>query len=529
MRSDGQTWHYVEKWATVKPEQVAFISGSQRLSWAQTREQMDAIAKALLEAKVHSGDRVAMLAMACNEFITSFMAAGKIGAVWLGLSPKLTLDELRYQVGDSRPKVLICLAEYAGDDLSATVKALMREYDCIEKVLVLGTPFAGTESFASFVARPRPDLDAKLVERAATVTPEQEALLMYTSGSTGKPKGVLHTHRSIIENVRVQIAQFRMHEGTRGLIHFPINHVAADVEFGFALTMCGGSAVMMDRFDPSKSLQMIAKEKVTLLGQVPVMFLLQIKDPQFATMDWSHVEVFVWAGAVPPRMMVDELSKISRATGAMLITGYGSTELCGFVTYTVDNEDTERLIESVGKAMPPHELKIIDDTGNELPNGQFGEIAVRGPSVLKGYLNNPEATAQVIDHKGWYHSSDMARRDDDGYVYIVGRKSDMYKSGGENIFPSEIEEVLATHPGVLFGAVIGVPDELYQEVGWAYVMTKPDHEVTAEALGELCREKLANFKVPKRFFVRASLPLLANGKVNRMALRQEAESVAACR
>jgi acyl-CoA synthetase (AMP-forming)/AMP-acid ligase II len=515
------TWHYVEKWAAKKPKAEALVFGDERLTWADFKSRMDDIAKAFLEVGIRPGDRVALLSAARNEFLTTYMAAGKIGAMWLGLNPKFTLDELRYQVGDAKPAVLMAVRTFLGNDLAGTIEALKNEFPFLKKVLVIGEPVAGTESFAAFTGRPRPELDAALAECSARVTEADDALLMYTSGSTGKPKGVVHTHRSIVENIKVEVVKFHVGEDMRALLHFPINHVAADVEIGFAAILAGGCTVFMDSFDPVGSLKMIEKEKITMFGQLPVMFLLQMRQPEFFQTDFSALKLVAWAGAAAPKVMLDVLSGICAQTGAMLITGYGSTEVCGFVTFTEKGDDMETLMKTAGKIAPPFELKIVDGQRRELPDGQIGEIAVRGPFMFKEYLNNPKATAEVLDKDGWYYTTDLARKDDRGYIFITGRKSEMFKTGGENVYPREIEEILEVQGKVLFSAVIGVPDEIYQEVGWAFVMPMPGQEVTEDELREYCKGKLANFKVPKKFIIRPLLPLLANGKVSKLALKDE--------
>ena len=515
------TWHYVEKWADTKPDTEAMVFENERLTWGDFKKEMDSIAKAYLEIGVEKGDRIAMLSMARNEFLTTYMAAGKVGAVWLGLSPKFTLDELRYQVEDSKPTVLISLRDCLGVDLAETIKTLMEEFSCIKQVLVIGEAVEGTENFREFTKKPRPQLDKAIGQRSAEVLEEDEALLLYTSGSTGKPKGVVHTHRSIIRNIQVEVEKFHFKETTRGLLHFPINHVAADTEIGFASILGGGFTVFMDKFDPGAVLKVIEKERITMLGQVPVMYLLEFKEPDFFTTDFSSIEGFMWAGAAAPKIMIDVLSAICEKTGAALITGYGSTEVAGFVTYTEKGDDLETVMKSAGKIAPPFELKIVDEGRTTLPDGEIGEIAVRGPFLMKGYFNKPEATAEVIDEDGWYYTSDLAYRDERGYIYITGRKSEMFKTGGENVYPREIEEILETHDSVLFAAVMGVDDEIYQEVGWAFVMLFPGKTATEEELRTLCKTRLANFKVPKKFFIRELLPLLANGKVDKLALKKE--------
>jgi acyl-CoA synthetase (AMP-forming)/AMP-acid ligase II len=301
--------------------------------------------------------------------------------------------------------------------------------------------------------------------------------------------------------------------------------VAADVEIGFGAIMGGSTLVFMDAFDPQASLELIESERITMVGQVPVMFLMQFQAPKFKTMDWSHVEYFVWGGAGVPLMVLKVLKQIAETTGARLLTGYGSTELCGFVTYTTGDEDEERMAKSVGRTAPPFELRIVDENRQPLPCGSVGELAVRGPSVMKGYLNNPKATREVLDGEGWYYTSDLGWVDEDGYIYLSGRSSEMYKSGGENVFPREIEEVLESHPAVLFAAVLRIPDPLYQEAGHGFVMLKPGQSVDAATLREHCKLHLANFKVPKKFTIDNVLPLLPNGKVNKMALRARIDTV----
>jgi acyl-CoA synthetase (AMP-forming)/AMP-acid ligase II len=521
----NKTWQYVEKWAEEKPDAEAMVFEDQRVTWVQFRDRMDRIARAYLEIGVERGDRVAMLSMARPEFLTTYMAANKVGAMWLGLSPKFKLDELRYLVGNSQPTVLIALREHMGDDLSETVDAIRKEFECIKKVLIIGEAFAGTESFSEFTGRARTELSEVLEKRAAEVSPNDEALLMYTSGSTGKPKGVVHTHRSIMSNIEVQNKKFGMREDTRMLLHFPINHAVADTELGYGGIMGGGTLVLMDKFEPAAVLEMIEKERLTGFGQLPVMYLMTFKDPAFFGTDMSSIETFIWAGAAAPKIMIDVLTNICESTGGKMITGYGSTETAGFITYTEDGDDLDTLANSGGKIAEEFELKIVNENRNEVPDGQVGEIAVRGPFLMKEYYKNPEVTSEVIDEEGWFYTSDLASKDERGYIYIAGRSSEMYKTGGENVFPREVEELIETHPSVLFAAVIGVPDEIYQEVGWAYVMTMPDQTVGEEELRELCKAKLANFKIPKRFFVRPLLPLLASGKVNKVALKQEASEL----
>jgi acyl-CoA synthetase (AMP-forming)/AMP-acid ligase II/acyl dehydratase len=517
-------FYHLEKWAGIRPESEALVFEDERLTYRQFNDQADLIAKAFLEFGVQKGDCVGLLSMARNEFMTTYLAAAKVGAMWLGLNPKSTADELRYLFQDCRPKVLITVRRFMDQDLAQIIIRLQKELPFIEKVLVLGEPFEGAESFKESLRRNRAHLDEALARRKACVTPEDRVLLVYTSGSTGNPKGVVHTHATITEDVRVEVPALRMNEDMRALMHFPINHFAASVDIGFATLFAGGCLVFMDRFDPAASLEIIEKERLTLFGQLPTMFILQMQQPAFHQVDMSSLKMLVFSGAPANQTLLDVLIEICRKTGAGLATGYGSTE-AGWPTFTAVNDRPERLLNTVGRVHPPFELKIVDDRRNPLGSGQIGEIAIRGPQLFKEYLNKPEATAKVLDQEGWYYTDDLAHVDEDGYVYLSGRKSERFRSGGENVFPKEIENVLETHPAVWMTAVIGAKDPVYQEVGWAFVMPKPGLIVGEEELRALCKAKLSNFRIPKRFFFRPELPLLPNGKVNKMALKKEMETI----
>ena len=278
---------------------------------------------------------------------------------------------------------------------------------------------------------------------------------------------------------------------------------------------------MMDRFDPAESLATVSREKVTMLGQIPAMFLLQAGLPNFASTDFTSLKVIVFGGAAPPMKLLRELDRICKAVGAKLLTGYGSTEACGFITYTRPGETLERMATSVGYAPEGFEMRIVDDDRQQIPACSIGELAIRGTFLFSEYLNKPEATATAMDADGWYYTGDLGYLEADGALFLSGRKSEMYKTGGENVFPREIEDVLTEHPAVALAAVIGVPDPLFQEVGHAVVMLRPGAVNSASELKEHCRAKLTNFKVPKVVDIMPMLPMLPNGKVNKLELKRE--------
>lgn len=513
------TWQCVEHWAAERPDEEALVFGDERLTWADFADRVDRLAKGFLELGVKKGDRIAFLGMARNEFMISYMAAGKVGASWLGLSPKFSVEELHYMLLDCAPRVLISIREYLGRDLARVGADMVLHIPSIAEILVIGEPVEGMESFAAFSALPRSHLDAALAERAAGVCPEDEALMMYTSGSTGHPKGVIHTHRSITHSAQTEVGQFGLSPGDRMLVHFPINHVAADVIIGLTAIYAGATLVSMERFDPDESLRVVERERITLLGQIPAMYLLQMQRPAFRETDFSAVKLFVWSGASASRPLVEALAAIARRTGAQLRNAFGMTETGGLVTFSAEGDDPDLLLSSAGKPAPSYELRIVDESRKEVDFSTVGEIAVRGRNLMKGYWKDPEATAAVMDDDGWFYTSDLAYRDARGYIHLVGRKSEMYKTGGENVFPREVEAVVETHPAIAAVAVVGVPNDVYGEVGRAFVMVRSGHTVTEHELKAFCQSHLANFKIPKRFDVLPHLPMLPNGKIDKRALR----------
>jgi acyl-CoA synthetase (AMP-forming)/AMP-acid ligase II len=266
-------------------------------------------------------------------------------------------------------------------------------------------------------------------------------------------------------------------------------------------------------------MELVQRERITLWGQVPTMFLLQLALPDFDGYDLSAVEVIFFSGAPMPRPAVDELSQL----GASLVTGYGLTETCGPVTLSEPGAGIAALSETIGRPLPEFEFKIADEEGRPVQPGQTGEICIRGDCVFQGYFNDPDATGAAIDGDGWFHTGDLAYLEEgDGNARLVGRLNERFKSGGYNIDPREIENVLEQHPGIALACVVPVADPLYHQVGYAFLLPKPGAALNEPEVRSFCHERLSNYKVPKRIIVREQLPMLAIGKIDRKALAEEA-------
>ncbi|MBW7864021.1 MAG: acyl--CoA ligase [Candidatus Hydrogenedentes bacterium] len=505
-------WQEAARWAAEKPGAEALVFGERRISWSELSKSVDALACGMLRAGVARGDCVAQISMACPEFVIAFLAASRIGAVWVGLNPKQTRDELRRALEDCQPTLLLTIPGHAGKSLLETVQLFCCEFPCILGAHVIG----GAEDWPSFDEL-YAEVDEELLARTCgDISPEDDCLLMYTSGSSGVPKGVLHCNRSLLANVDQEAPLFGIGNDSRILLHFPINHVAADVEIALCALHGGATIVLMDHFSPEDTLDTIEREGITVLGQVPLMYLLEFASPAFRPERLRGLKTLVWGGSAASPSLLEHLKIIGDLGGAAVITGYGATEFGGFITVT--DSDEQLLPGMVGRVYDNCEIKIVGADRMEVPAGTQGEIAVRGPVLMKGYLNKSQLTAEVMDGGGWFYTRDAGYLDEEGRLYICGRLSEMYKSGGENVHPSEVEAVLDAHPKVMFSAVVGMPDALYDEVGHAFVMPHPGEELTVEELRLYCRDSLAAYKIPKGFTICPELPLLPNGKVDKKGL-----------
>jgi fatty-acyl-CoA synthase len=468
---------------------------------------------------VTKGDRVALLMTSRPEYLVVFLATARIGGIWLGLNPRHRLDELRYVLGDSRPALLLGQARIAERDYRGDLQAIAAEQPSIRRLVLLGDEARSVEDdFARFVAEGSSVAPARVAAAGAAVEPSDAALIVYTSGSTGRPKGAMLSHHGLVRCAKVQWERWRTREPLRILNNFPINHVACTGDICAYVLVAGGTIVFMESFDPVATLDAVERERLTVWGGVPTMLQLCAAVPDFDRRDLSSVEFVLWGGAAAPRPLLERLAR----RGVKLATSYGMTETTGSVTYTDLDADLDTLAESIGRPHPEYEVRLARENGSPCAAGEEGEILVRGDFIMLGYFERPQATAEAIDVDGWLHTGDVAVAREDGNWRLVGRRSQMYKSGGYNVYPREIEIALEDHPAVAMAAVVAVPDPLYQEVGHAFVVPRGDAGPSEEELRDFLRHRLANYKVPKRLFVRRELPMLPVGKVDRVRLAAEA-------
>lgn len=504
-------------------ERTYLVYEDERLTYAQAHEQVNAVAAWLFAQGVRPGDRVAVAMRNYPEWMLIYWACVSTGVAVVGMNAWWTTEEMAYALDDSQPKVLFLDSE--------RIDRVKTRPEMVDGMKLVGVRLDGT---ADGITAWRDVVAHGGDMPAVDVDPDSDACIFYTSGTTGHPKGAQLTQRGCVSNLFNMLyagaSSALAVERATGvappatpptpvtLITTPLFHVTANNCGAYATTAAGGTMVLMYRWDAGKALRIIAREKVTSMSGVPVMARELINHPDFATTDTSSLLSLAGGGAqVPPDLVQKIEAQVSTARPS---TGYGMTETCGIITsvagdFFVDKPD------SAGPAMPSFEAKCVDDNGETVAPGQVGELWVKGSSVIKGYINRPDATAASITN-GWLHTGDIARIDEDGFIFIVDRKKDMVLRGGENVYCAEVESAIYRNPAVAECCVFGVPDDrLGEEVGVAVVL-KTGVTLSADDLRSHCASIMAKHKVPRYiWFLDEPLPRNASGKFLKRDLRDK--------
>lgn len=510
---------YLAHWARHTPNATAIIHAGQAVSYAELARQVDEVARALLADGVRQGDRVAVLAHPTRFYWLTFLASLSIGAVWLGLNPKYRLPELEYNVGNCRPTLLLGLGGYEGDDFTGTLQNLAKTLQRHRAPVVFGpvkTPDAGLEAWDEFLIRGLAISDAQLQAARDSVNPDSAALIVYTSGSTGRPKGAVLGHRGLARSFEIQAGRAPVNP-IRVIANLPINHIGGVGDLCCTPLIQGGTIVLQERFDAHAMLEAVDKHGVNAFMQVPTTLKILAEHPDFSAYDLSNLRYVSWGGGPLPLDIVRRW----RALGVQLGTTYGMTEITGSITYSTPEASDDQLAGTVGRPIAEIELRVVGDDGRDVAPHETGEIWVKHPGLLLEYFENVEATKEAFSDDGFFKTGDVGYLRPDGNMCLVARTKEIFKSGGYNTYPREIELALEEMPAVRLAAVVPVPDPRFGEVGIAYVETS-DPAVNEATLTDWCRKRLTNYKVPKRILVVDALPLLPVGKVDKMTLRKRA-------
>ena len=497
-------------WARLRPEKVAVRCASETLTFQELEAQSNKAANALLSAGLLPGDRIVFLDKNCIDFFPILFGAAKAGVALVTINFRLTPTEIAYILGDSEAKIAFVGAEFvaaarAAGDIISSPPAIVSISEATEDA----------PAFRDWIAASPTDAPAHQPR------PESAAVQMYTSGTTGAPKGVELSHGALvsaaIEGIGIWPAMLR--EDAAVLAIMPLFHIAG-ANLCLACLFAGGRADIMREGTPAEVIRHVASERISILP-MPAVFIQEIlRMPDLADLDLSYLDTLLIAGS---GIAVDLLRQAQDALGCGFALAYGMTECCGGVTYLGPDDcrpDAGPRLGSAGRPFGTKAIRIVDASGKELATGETGEIACRSDSVMTRYWKLEAATRKAL-RDGWYFSGDAGYIDEDGYLFVVDRIKDMIISGGENIYPAEIEQRLVAHPAVLEAAVIGLPDEKWGEAPYACILLTPGGSVTAPELEAFARETLAGFKVPRRYEFVTELPRNATGKVLKRVLRDE--------
>jgi fatty-acyl-CoA synthase len=500
---------YLGRRALYTPDSLAVIDAGKQPHRAFTYSEMNARANRLANwlrdgAGIRKGDRVAVLAHNGVEYLDTFFACGKLGAIMVGLNWRLHWREQLQLVEKTSPRVLIY-----SDDFKGTAGRIAAHSDVVDHWVHLeGSGIPNSRSFEKIL------VDAVLRPvTTETLTEEDIACLIFTGGTTGLPKAAQISHRMIGWNTLNTIIHDLRH-GDTTLNTFPLFHTGGLLVYTTPLLILGGTVVLTRRFDAEQVLHLMEEYAVTVYAGVPTTYQMMTSAPNWESADLSNMRFCTSGGAPLPITLVE---KFLQEKGVVFKQGFGMSEF-GPGVFALAPEDAISKAGSIGRPNFFVDARIVDDRNQPLPPGQIGELVLRGPSRSSGYFNDPEATAAAVDSEGYFHTGDLALMDDGGYFFIVDRKKDMYISGGENIYPTEIEQVIYRHPAVEMCAVVGVQDEKWGEVGKAFVVLKPGRALTDDALKQHIGFYLAGYKVPRYIEFRDQLPLSAAGKILKRAL-----------
>jgi fatty-acyl-CoA synthase len=498
-------------------EALVDAASGRRWTYRELAAEVEAVALGLLALGVERGERVGIWSPNCPEWTFLQYATARIGAVLVTVNPGYRAHELEFVLRQAGVRTVVAMPSFKSSDYAGMLAEAAPNCPALRDTVLIGE-----ESWTSLLAAGRAADRSRLAAVEAELAPGDPINIQYTSGTTGFPKGATLSHRNILNNGYFVGELCEYTELDRICVPVPFYHC-----FGMVMgTLAAGShgacvVIPAPAFDPAATLRAVSTERCTSLYGVPTMFIAMLNDPGFAGHDLSSLRTGIMAGSPCPTEVMKQV--VERMGMRDVSICYGMTETSPVSAQTRTTDSLEHRVSTVGRVGPHLEVKVVDPaTGATLPRGVDGELCTRGYSVMLGYWDQPEQTAEAVDADGWMHTGDLAAMDPDGYLTITGRIKDMVIRGGENIYPREIEEFLYTHPDVLDAQVVGVPDQKYGEELMAWVRLRPGApELTAEAVREFCTGRLAHYKIPRYVRVVDAFPITVTGKIRKVEIREE--------
>ena len=497
---------WIEKWSFLQPHKRALIFEDRPFTYQELNLRTNQLCHFLLDAGVQKGDRVSVLLYNCHQYLEIFLALSKIGAILVPLNWRLAGPELEFIMKDSGSRMILFDSEFAELVASLRNKLNISNRDCIS---IGSTCLNWAKAYekglqGNPVHEPRLDVP---------VGDEDPHILMYTSGTTGVPKGAILSHRKTFFNALNADIFYELTSKDIMIVSRPLFHSGGLLVEAVPVLYKGGTLILKKRFRPHEILETIQKHRVTLLEMAATVYQFILQECDLARYDLSSVRSYFTGGErVPVAMLKEYLKK-----GITVSQIFGQTEASTIAFLPAEKAATK--IGSVGISVFHGEVRIIDETGKDAGPGEIGEIIVKGPTLMSGYWNRPDLTSETV-RDGWLYTGDLARRDEEGYIYIVDREKDMYVSGGENVYPAEIEKVLYTHAKIFDVGIVGIQDEKWGEVGKAFVVLKPGERMNNGEVLEFLKGKVAKYKIPKYVEYVEELPKTASGKIQKFLLKE---------
>ncbi len=505
--------------ATRFADNEAMVDGDVRWNFVEFRDQIRRAARAFMASGVEKGDTVAVWAPNTWEWAVAALGVHVAGGVVVPVNTRWKGREAEYVLRNSKARMLFTVTDFLDTDYVAALEEADAPESLEEIVVMRGRVPDTTTAFADFLERAEAVAEEDRAARTASITGDDLCHIMFTSGTTGDPKGAMLVHSAICRSYHSWATAIGLDED-RYLIVNPFFHSFGLNAGIIACLMTGSTIVPHPVFDVPSVMKRIPEERISCFPGPPAIYQTILNTENLDDFDMSTLRLAVTGAAPIPVSLIEEMRR--RLHFETIITGYGLTESSGMATMCRVGDTAEIISGTSGRAIDDVEVRIVDPEGREVPRGEPGEIVIRGYNVMKGYLNDPEKTAETIDADGWLHTGDIGVMDDAGNIDITDRVKDMFINGGFNAYPAEIENLMAAHPGIGQVAVVGVPDQRLGEVGYAFVVPAPGADKDADALIAWCRAEMANYKCPRHVEYVEALPLNASGKVLKYELRERA-------
>jgi len=507
----GPTFH-TELAATThaQPDSVFLRCGATSMTYAELDDASARIASRLLNMGLRPGDRIAIAALNQPEWLAVFFAATRIGVVVVMLNARYREAELDYMLNHSGARGVFTLSKLDTFDYVAFYSVVAQQIPMVEHIVYLDDDYSDLASTAI-------DTDALHAAEAA-VSPTNPAAILYTSGTTGRPKGAVLTHASMLAAARGELDHLDLTRDDVLVGNMPLNHVGGITCTITAALLARASVVLMPTFSPADALETVAASRATIFAGVPAMYAMMLAHPDIDRHDLDSIRVAIIGGANADPSLCTAIT--ARFRTARLSNLYGLSESSGACLLSAVGDDPATVSSTLGVPIPGVEVRIADVDGADVTPGADGELLIRGAGVAAGYWQMPDETASTFLPDGWLATGDIVTATPDGHLVLRGRSKEMYIQGGYNVYPIEVENILTTHPAVAMAAGIGIPDPVLGEIGRYYVLTRPDHDVTADELIAHCRQRLADYKAPKQIVLVDDLPMTPSGKVAKSQLQQ---------